>query len=110
MSLITIRSSTQDNGANVHESAAYMTNNFKKGIKLNMLELVSMSINKLDKFEIIQGENDQFVWRIGFFGATACYRLFFILNYSKITVFCLWLLVAVAFSSSSHRNHSNRNA
>ena len=57
MSLITIRSSTQDNGANVYEPAAYMTNNFKKGIKLhpgNTLELVSMSINKLDKFEIVQ--------------------------------------------------------
>ena len=68
MSLITIRSSTQDNGANVYESAAYMTNNFKRGIKLhpgNTLELVSMSINKLDKFEIIQGDNDQFIWRIG---------------------------------------------
>ena len=68
MSLITLRSSTQDNGANVFESAAVWTNHFKKGIPLrpgNTLELVSMSINKIDKFEIIQGQNDTFLWRIG---------------------------------------------
>ncbi len=68
MSLITLRSSAQDNGANVFESAAVWTNHFKKGIRLhpgNTLELVSMSINKIDKFEIIQGQNDVFLWRIG---------------------------------------------
>ena len=68
MSLITLRSSAKDNGANVFESASYWTNHFKKGIKLhpgNTLELVSMSINKIDKFEIIQGQNDTFLWRIG---------------------------------------------
>ena len=68
MSLITLRSSAQDNGANVFESAAVWTNHFKKGIRLrpgNTLELVSMSINKIDKFEIILGQNDTFLWRIG---------------------------------------------
>ncbi len=73
MSLITLRSSAQDNGANVFESAAVWTNHFKKGIRLrpgNTLELVSMSINKIDKFEIIQGQNDTFLWRIGVGAAT----------------------------------------
>lgn len=68
MSLITLRSSASDNGANVFESAVVWTNHFKKGIPLrpgNTLELVSMSINKIDKFQIIQGQNDTFLWRIG---------------------------------------------
>lgn len=68
MSLITLRSSQQTNGATVGESAALIRNYFKEGIELmpgNALELVSMSITKLDKFEIVQGQNDQFIWRIG---------------------------------------------
>lgn len=68
MSLITLRSSQQDNGANVSQSAANFTNHFKDGIVLgpgNTIELVSMSIIKLQKYEIIQGQNDTLIWRIG---------------------------------------------
>ena len=68
MSLITLRSSQQSNGATIGESAALIRNYFKEGIELmpgNALELVSMSITKLEKFEIVEGQNDQFIWRIG---------------------------------------------
>ncbi len=68
MSLVTLRSTQQDNGANVSQSSANFTNHFKDPIVLgpgNTIELVSMSIIKLDKYEIIQGENDTFIWRIG---------------------------------------------
>lgn len=68
MSLITLRSSAHTNGSTLSESAALISNFFKEGIRLrpgNTLELVSMSITKLEKFEIIQGENDVFIWRIG---------------------------------------------
>ena len=68
MSLITLRSSTNDNGANVFESASNFSNHFKEGIIISpgdTLELVSMSINKLEKFEVVQGLNDTLIWRIG---------------------------------------------
>jgi hypothetical protein len=68
MSLITLRSSQATNGATQSESAALIRNFFKEGIELmpgNALELVSMSITKLEKFEIVQGQNDEFIWRIG---------------------------------------------
>ncbi len=68
MSLITLRSTNNNNGSNVSESAANFSNHFKEGIVISpgdTFELVSMSINKLDKFEIIQGNNDTFIWRIG---------------------------------------------
>ncbi len=68
MSLITLRSTQQDNGATVSQSASNFTNHFKEGIVLgpgNTIELVSMSIVKLSKYEVIQGENDTFIWRIG---------------------------------------------
>lgn len=68
MSLITLRSSQNNNGATISESAALLSNYFKEGIPLhpgNTLELVSMSITKLDKFNIIQGQNDTLIWRIG---------------------------------------------
>tara|TARA_R110002074_G_scaffold5893_1_gene28107 strand:+ start:16095 stop:18986 length:2892 start_codon:yes stop_codon:yes gene_type:complete len=68
MSLITLRSSQHQNGATLSESAALISNFFKEGIPLhpgNSLELVSMSITKLEKFEIIEGQNDTFIWRIG---------------------------------------------
>ena len=68
MSLITLRSSTNDNGANVFESASNFSNHFKEGIVISpgdTLELVSMSINKLEKFEVVQGLNDTLIWRIG---------------------------------------------
>ena len=68
MSLLTLRSTNNNNGSNVSESAANFSNHFKEGIVISpgdTFELVSMSINKLDKFEIIQGVNDTFIWRIG---------------------------------------------
>ncbi len=68
MSLITLRSSQANNGATQAESAALIRNFFKEGIELmpgNALELVSMSITKLEKFEVVEGQNDQFIWRIG---------------------------------------------
>ena len=68
MSLITLRSSQHQNGATLSESAALISNYFKEGIPLqpgNTLELVSMSITKLEKFEVIEGQNDTFIWRIG---------------------------------------------
>ena len=68
MTLITLRSSTNDNGANVFESASNFSNHFKEGIIISpgdTLELVSMSINKLEKFEVVQGLNDTLIWRIG---------------------------------------------
>lgn len=68
MSLLTLRSTNNNNGSNISESAANFSNHFKEGIEISpgdTFELVSMSINKLDKFEIIQGSNDTFVWRIG---------------------------------------------
>lgn len=68
MSLITLRSSQQDNGANVSQSASNFTNHFKEGIVLgpgNTIELVSMSIIKYQRYEVIQGQNDTFIWRIG---------------------------------------------
>ena len=63
MSLLTLRSTNNNNGSNVSESAANFSNHFKEGIVISpgdTFELVSMSINKLDKFEIIQGVNDTF--------------------------------------------------
>ena len=68
MSLITLRSSTNDNGANIFESASNFSNHFKEGIVISpgdTLELVSMSINKIEKFEVVQGLNDTLIWRIG---------------------------------------------
>lgn len=68
MSLITLRSTQQDNGANVSQSASNFTNHFKEGIVLgpgNTIELVSMSIIKYQKYEVIQGQNDTFIFRIG---------------------------------------------
>ncbi len=68
MSLITLRSVQQDNGANTSQSASNFTNHFKDPIVLgpgNTIELVSMSIIKLDRYEIILGQNDTFIWRIG---------------------------------------------
>ena len=68
MSLITLRSKQQSNGATLGESASLISNYFKEGIELlpgSSLELVSMSITKLEKFEIVAGQNDVFLWRIG---------------------------------------------
>ncbi len=68
MSLITLRSTQQDNGANINQSVSNFTNHFKEAVVLgpgNTVELVSMSIVKLSKYEVIEGSNDTFLWRIG---------------------------------------------
>ena len=68
MSLVTLRSIQQDNGANVSQSVSNFTNHFKEAIVLgpgNTVELVSMSIVKLSKYEVISGSNDTMLWRIG---------------------------------------------
>ena len=59
MSLITLQSV---------DNPAIIKNNFKDGIELKMgseIGLVSLSINKIAVFEIIQGTNDTFTWRLG---------------------------------------------
>ena len=68
MSLITLRSQNSGVPGSVSESAAYIRNYFKEEITFqpgDTFELVSISITKIDKFEIVQGQNDRLVWRIG---------------------------------------------
>ena len=68
MSLITLRSQNDSLSGSVVESSAYIRNYFKESIEFNpgdTFELVSISITKTDKFEIIAGTNDRFIWRIG---------------------------------------------
>ncbi len=68
MSLITLRSQNSGNPGSVSESAAYIKNYFKEEITFmpgDTFELVSISITKIDKFEIVSGQNDRLVWRIG---------------------------------------------
>jgi hypothetical protein len=67
MSLLTLQST--DNAQNPSTTdPAIIRNNFKDGIELRKgteVGLVSLSINKIAVFEIIQGVNDTFTWRIG---------------------------------------------
>ncbi len=59
MSLLTLQS---------NDNPSIIRNNFKDGIELRkgtQVGLVSLSINKIAVFEIIQGKNDTFTWRIG---------------------------------------------
>ena len=68
MSLITLRSQNDSLSGSVVESSAYIRNYFKESIEFNRgdtFELVSISITKTDKFEIVAGVNDRFIWRIG---------------------------------------------
>lgn len=68
MSLITLRSQNNNITGLIEESSAYIRNYFKESIVFNpgdTFELVSISITKTDKFEIVTGTNDRFVWRIG---------------------------------------------
>ena len=67
MSLITLSSelNTQDPRP---QNAAYIKNHFKDGITFHVgdtISLVSLTINKQDRFEIVQGSNDTLIWRIG---------------------------------------------
>ncbi len=67
MSLLTLEST--DNAQNPSSTdPAIIRNNFKDGVDLRKgteVGLVSLSINKIASFEIIQGVNDTFTWRIG---------------------------------------------
>ena len=68
MSLITLRSQNIAISGQIEESSAYIRNYFKESIVFNpgdTFELVSISITKSDKFEIVTGTNDRFIWRIG---------------------------------------------
>lgn len=67
MSLITLSSelNVQDPRP---QNASYIKNHFKDGITFHVgdtISLVSLTINKQDRFEIVQGSNDTLIWRIG---------------------------------------------
>lgn len=67
MSLVTI-SSKRNTEVQRDTDPAIIKNYFKDGLVLREgteVGLVSLTINKLDLFEIIAGQNDIFVWRIG---------------------------------------------
>ncbi len=67
MSLVTI-SSKRNTEVQRDTDPAIIKNHFKDGLVLREgteVALVSLTINKLDLFEIIAGENDVFIWRIG---------------------------------------------
>lgn len=68
MSVVTLRSTQHDNASDVSESAVMFNNNFREAIQLNknhQVELISISINKLDQYNIESGLNDTFSWRLG---------------------------------------------
>lgn len=67
MSLITLTSELNI-GDPRPQNASYIKNHFKDGIQFrtgDTIALVSLTINKLDRYEIIQGSNDTLIWRIG---------------------------------------------
>jgi hypothetical protein len=67
MSLLTLQSSNNAQNPSATDPAI-IRNNFKDGVELRKgteVGLVSLSINKINSFEIIQGVNDTFTWRIG---------------------------------------------
>ena len=67
MSLITL-SSKRNTEIQRDVDPAIIRNHFKDGIVLREgteVALVSLTINKLDLYEVIAGENDTLVWRIG---------------------------------------------
>ena len=67
MSLVTL-SSKRNTEVQRDTDPAIIKNHFKDGLVLREgteVGLVSLTINKLDLFEIIAGQNDVFVWRIG---------------------------------------------
>jgi len=67
MSLVTL-SSKRNNAVQRDTDPAIIKNHFKDGLVLREgteVGLVSLTINKLNLFEVIAGENDTFVWRIG---------------------------------------------
>ncbi len=67
MSLITLSSELNAQDPRP-QYASYIKNHFKDGITFHVgdtISLVSLTINKQDRFEIVQGSNDTLVWRIG---------------------------------------------
>tara|TARA_R110000737_G_scaffold7946_2_gene23066 strand:+ start:1838 stop:4132 length:2295 start_codon:yes stop_codon:yes gene_type:complete len=67
MSLITL-SSQRNTSVQRDTDPAIIKNYFKDGIRLREgteVALVSLTINKLDLYEIVTGENDTLIWRIG---------------------------------------------
>ncbi len=67
MSLITLSSELNAQDPRP-QNASYIKNHFKDGITFHVgdtISLVSLTINKQDRFEIVQGSNDTLVWRIG---------------------------------------------
>ena len=67
MSLVTL-SSKRNTEVQRDTDPAIIKNHFKDGLVLREgteVGLVSLTINKLDLFEIIAGQNDVFIWRIG---------------------------------------------
>ena len=67
MSLVTL-SSKRNNAVQRDTDPAIIKNHFKDGLVLREgteVGLVSLTINKLNLYEVITGENDTFVWRIG---------------------------------------------
>ena len=67
MSLVTL-SSSKNTATSSNTSPSIIKNYFKEGLVLREgteVCLVSLTINKLDLFEIIEGDNDTLVWRIG---------------------------------------------
>lgn len=67
MSLVTL-SSKRNTLVQRDTDPAIIKNHFKDGLVLREgteVGLVSLTINKLDLFEVISGQNDVFIWRIG---------------------------------------------
>ena len=67
MSLVTI-SSKRNTEVQRNTDPAIIRNHFKDGLVLREgteVGLVSLTINKLNLYEIIAGQNDTFIWRIG---------------------------------------------
>jgi len=67
MSLVTL-SSKRNTEVQRDTDPAIIKNHFKDGLVLREgteVGLVSLTINKLDLFEIVAGQNDIFIWRIG---------------------------------------------
>ena len=66
--LVTLKSTSHDNGISTDESASNWTNYFKEGIHFSpdsTVQVVSCSINKTDDFIIEAGINDAFIYAIG---------------------------------------------
>lgn len=67
MSLVTL-SSKRNTAVQRDTDPAIIKNYFKDGLVLREgteVGLVSLTINKLDLYEVIAGQNDTFIWRIG---------------------------------------------